>query len=122
MSYSTGMLCHRITVLNKKDPSKLKFGETNKFEEVMCLWADVTWKKGQKALNEGALDSMDTVLIRTRWSSQISRDSLIEYEGVRYQIQSMHKDRRSNTTQITATEMVGPAPKVEPQPVSNSDI
>ena len=113
---------HRITVLNKKDPSQVKFGERAKFEETVCLWADVTWKKGQKALNEGALDSMDTVLIRTRWSSQISRDSLIEYEGVRYQIQSLHSDKHDNTTQITATEMVGPAPMVEPKPVSNSDI
>ena len=122
MGYSTGILNHRVVILNKKDPDKLKFGEKAKFEQTVCLWANVTWKKGQKALNEGALDSIDTILIRMRYTSQVTRDSLIEYEGVTYQIQSLHSDRREDTTQITATEMVGAAPKVEPQPVSNSDI
>ena len=122
MAYSTGFMKHRIKVLNKKDPSQVKFGERTRFEEAVCLWADVTWKKGQKALNEGALDNVDTILIRTRYTNQISRDSLIEYEGIRYQIQSLHSDMHENTTQITATEMVGQAPKVEPQPVSGSDI
>ena len=87
MGYSSGML------------------DTTKFEAAGCVWADVTWKKGQKALNEGALDSMDTVMIRMRWNATVTRDCQLEFEGVTYQIQSMHADRRENTIQIIATEM-----------------
>jgi hypothetical protein len=66
----------------------------------------VTWKKGQKALNEGALDAQDTVLIRMRWNTVVNRYSRLECEGVTYQIQSIHADRMDNTMQITATEIV----------------
>lgn len=105
MGYSSGMLDKRVTILKKKDPASLGFGETTKFEAAGCVWANVTWKKGQKSLNEGALDSMDTVMIRMRWNATVTRDCLLEYEGVTYQIQSMHADPRENTIQIIATEM-----------------
>lgn len=122
MSYSTDILEYKIKVLNKKDSSQIGFGERPNFSESVVLNADVTWKKGQKALNEGALDSMDTILIRTRYAPEINRNSLIEYDGITYQIQSLHSDFRRNTTQITATELVGdprqdpPAPEPTPTP------
>lgn len=106
MGYSSGILNKRVKILKKKDPAQKGFGETTTYEEAGCVWADVTWKKGQKALNEGALDSMDTVMIRMRWNSIVTRDCQLECEGVTYQIQSMHADRRENTIQITATEIV----------------
>ena len=52
------------------------------------------------------MDSIDTVLIRMRWNNIITRDCLLECDGVTYQIQSLHADRQENTIQITATEMV----------------
>lgn len=106
MGYSSGMLDKRVTILTKKDPASLGFGETTKFEAAACVWANVTWKKGQKALNEGALDSMDTVMVRMRWNKIVSRDSQLECDGVRYQIQSLHPNKQGNTIQITATEIV----------------
>ena len=105
MAYSSGLLKHRVTILNKKDPASLGFGDTTKFEAAACVWADVTWKRGAKALREGALDSMDTVMVRMRWNSIVSRDSQLECDGVRYQIQSLHADKQDNIIQITATEM-----------------
>lgn len=106
MGYSSGMLDKRVTILKKKDPASLGFGDTTKFEAAGCVWADVTWKKGQKTLNEGALDSIDTVMIRMRWNNIVTRDSRLQCDGVTYQIQSLHADRRENTIQITATEIV----------------
>ena len=106
MGYSSGILNKRVTILKKKDPASLGFGETTKFEAVGCVWVNVTWKKGQKSLNEGALDSIDTVMFRMRWNNIITRDCLLECEGVTYQIQSLHADHRENTLQITATEIV----------------
>ena len=100
------MLNYMVAVLKKKDPDKKAFGEKTEYEKVACLHSDMTWKKGQRALNEGALDSIDTVMFRMRWNNIITRDCLLECEGVTYQIQSLHADRRANTLQITATEIV----------------
>ena len=94
-----------MKILNKKAETA-KFGDTTTYEEVGCVHANVTWKKGQKALNEGALDAQDTVLIRMRWNNIINRFSRLECDGVTYQIQSLHADRMEDTIQITATEIV----------------
>lgn len=105
MGYSTGLLKHRVAILNKKDANNIPFGEKAEYEQVACVHADVTFSKGVKSLREGALDAYDTVLIRMRWNSIVTRESLLECEGVRYQVQSLHADRMENIVQITATEM-----------------
>ena len=104
MTYTSGILKYRVTILNKQVAAG--FGETTSYQSAACVWADVTWKKGQKALNEGALDAQDTVLIRMRWNNIVTRDSRLQCDGVTYQIQSLHADRQQNTIQITATEIV----------------
>ena len=104
MAYSSGILKYRVTILNKQVASG--FGETTSYQPAATVWADVTWKKGQKALNEGVLDSQDTVLIRMRYNNIVTRDSRLQSGGVTYQIQSLHADRQANTIQITATEVV----------------
>ena len=104
MPYTSDILQHRVTILNKQVAAG--FGETTSYQPAACVWADVTWKKGQKALNEGALDSQDTVLIRMRWNDIVTRDSRLQCDGVTYPIQSLHADLQANTIQITATEIV----------------
>lgn len=104
MAYTSGILKYRVTILNKQVATG--FGETTSFQPAATVWADVTWKKGQKALNEGVLDSQDTVLIRMRYNNIVTRDSRLQCNGVTYQIQSLHADRQENTIQITATEVV----------------
>ena len=100
------MLNHMVAILKKKDADKLDFGEKVEYEQVSCVHANLTWKKGQKALNEGALDAQDTVMFRMRWNSIVTRDCRLQCEDVTYQIQSLHADRLENTLQITATEIV----------------
>ena len=104
MAYTSGLLRYRITILNKQVASG--FGETTSYQPAACVWADVTWSKGAKALREGALDAYDTVLIRMRWNNIVTRDSRLQCDGVTYQIQSLHADKQDNTIQITATEIV----------------
>lgn len=103
MTYSTGILKYRVKILNKQVATG--FGETTDYELAATVWAGITWKKGQKALNEGVLDNQDTVLIRMRYNNIVTRDSRLEHDGVTYQIQSLHADRQDNTIQITATEI-----------------
>ena len=106
MGYSAGMLKYRVAILNKKDAGKIPFGAKAEYEQVACVHADVTWSKGVKSLREGALDAYDTVLIRMRWNNIVTRESLLECDGVRYQIQSLHADKMDNIVQITATEII----------------
>ena len=106
MGYSAEFLNHRVLIRNKKSPTEQTFGDTTEYEDAGCVWANVTWSKGVKALHEGALDAYDTVLIRMRCNILVRRDSQLVYDGVTYQIQSFHADRQDNTIQITATEIV----------------
>lgn len=106
MGYSTGLLNHRIMILNKVLPAQGEFGETTQYVVQSCVWANVTWSKGVKALREGALDAYDTIMVRMRYNTVVSRDSRLLIDGVTYQIQSLHADRQENTIQITATEIV----------------
>ena len=104
MAYSSGILNHRVTILGKVVATD--FGETTSYQPIATVWADVTWKKGQTALNEGALDAIDTVMIRMRYNKYVTRESRLVCSGVTYQIQSLHADYNDNTIQITATEIV----------------
>ncbi len=106
MAYSSGMLNQRVELL-KRVQAAGKISRNSgaySYETLGAVWADVTWKKGQKTLNEGAFDSQDTVMIRMRWNSVVTRDTFLRHDGVVYQIQSMHRDRQENTIQITAVE------------------
>lgn len=104
MAYSTGLLKHRVGILNKVVATG--FGETTTYELAATVWADLTWSKGVKAMREGALDAYDTVMVRMRYNTIVTRDSQLEHDGKRYQIQSLHADHQDNTIQITATEIV----------------
>lgn len=104
MAYTSGMLKYRVTILNKQVVTE--FGETTSYQPAATVNAGITWKKGQKALNEGALDAQDTVMFRMRYNNIVKRDSRLQHDGVVYQIQSLHADRQDNTIQITATEIV----------------
>ena len=106
MGYSAGILRWHVAILKQKEKAEKAFGEKTEYEHVACVHANLTWKKGQKALNEGALDNVDTVMFRMRWNNIITRDCLLECDGVTYQIQSLHADRMEDTIQITATEIV----------------
>ena len=106
MAYSTGLLKNRVKILNKVLPTQGDFGETTQYEVKSCVWASVTWSKGVKALREGALDAYDTIMVRMRYNTVVSRESRLLIDGVTYQIQSLHSDRQENTIQITATEVV----------------
>lgn len=104
MAYTSGLLKHRVTILNKQVASG--FGETTSYQPAATVWAQITWLKGVKRLAEASLDAMDTVMIRMRYNTVVSRESRLEHDGVTYQIQSMHRDYQDNTIQITATEAV----------------
>ena len=118
MSYQSGFLHQRVTIKNKQVATT--FGDTTDYVEAGTVWANVSFSKGMKALHEGALDAYDTVIIRMRYNTIVSRDSHLVYDGKEYQIQSFHRDYQENIVQITAQEIVQGAPTYTPSASSIS--
>ena len=104
MSYQSGFLHQRVTIRNKVVATQ--FGETTSWQDVATVWANLTFSKGVKSMREGALDAYDTVIIRMRYNSLISRDSLLLVDDKTYQIMSFHRNYQENIIQITAVEVV----------------
>ena len=98
---------HRVTILNKVQPSERQFGEKTGYRREGSLWSSYEFSKGTRALREGALDAYDSVIFRMNFSANvtITRESLIECEGKVYQVQSLNSDKRENKIIIRATEM-----------------
>ena len=107
MAYSTGILKHRVTILNRDDAQASKWGKDGagvQWQEAGTVWADVSWVKGLRTMREGALDVYGVVLVRMRWNGVINMRSRIRYDGQTYQIlgETFHADKQENTIQFNA--------------------
>lgn len=123
IGFTGGMRPYRITILEVV-PSTDTFGDTTSYRRAGKVFSSYKFNKGTKALREGALDAYNTVLFQLNFSSNISitRDSLIEFRGKIYQIQSLNDDYQANKIVITATEMATQVNIVpDPEP-SSSEI
>ena len=114
--FTSGMRNHRVTILNKVQPSERQFGEKTGYRRDGSLWSSYEFSKGTRALREGALDAYDSVIFRMNFSANvtITRESLIECDGKVYQVQSLNSDRRENKIIVRATEMTTQVNIVEP--------
>ena len=121
--FTSGMRNHRVTILNKVQPSERQFGEKTGYRRDGSLWSSYEFSKGTRALREGALDAYDSVIFRMNFSANvtITRESLIECDGKVYQVQSMNSDRRENKIIIRATEMTTQV-NIIPEPYSDGRI
>lgn len=111
MAYSSGILKHRVTILNRREATDSKFGLDAagiEFAPVATVWASVDWVKGKQAMNAGALDVYGVIMIRMRYNSVITERSRIVYGGKVYQIlgDTFHADRQENTIQFQAQQVV----------------
>lgn len=111
MTYSTGLLRERVTVVNRTEQTVGAFGIDSagvQWADGPTLWASVTWAKGKTALNAGALDAYAVVMVRMRWTTAINMRSRIRYEGQTYQIlaETFHANRQDNTLQFHAQLVV----------------
>lgn len=110
--YSTGLLDKEITILNRKAATLGNFGldsDGADFEVTAeGVPADVTWQKGKRALNEGAIDAYGVVEIRMRYTDEINMRSRIEWNDQLYQIlpETFHPDYQANTIQFLAQVII----------------
>lgn len=111
MGYSTGMLKHRIRVLNRDEAVDSAFGldaEGIEWRDDGCLWASVDFVRGKRAMNAGAVDVYGVVMVRCRWNTIINERSRIEYGGRIYNVlgETLHTDRQENIVQFQAQVVV----------------
>lgn len=107
MAYTSGILKHRVTILNRDEAQSSKWGKDGagvQWQEAGTVWADVSWVKGLRTMREGALDVYGVVLVRMRWNSVITMRSRIRHDGQTYQIlgETFHADKQENTIQFNA--------------------
>ena len=123
--FTSGMRNHRITILNKVQPTEKAFGEKTGYKREGSLNSSYEFNKGTRALREGALDAYDSVIFRLNFSGnvakKITRESLIEMHGKIYQIQSLNEDYHDNKSIIRATEMTTQV-NIIPDPYSDGGI
>lgn len=114
MPYSADILRKRVTVLNRLPNITTGYGVTTSYyTPVATIWAGVDWTRGIRAMREGALDAYDTFMIRCGYHSFLTRESrLMLDDGRVLQLDSFHSERRSDTVQATATELIDQLPVV----------
>lgn len=111
MGYSSGILHMRIQVLNRAAAKQSAVGiDGNGIEwiEGDILHANITWSKGVKAMNAGALDAYAVRQVRMRWTDKITMRSRIKWEGQVYQIlpESFAPDKHADTLQFLMQAIV----------------
>ena len=111
MAYTSGMLKHRVTILNRREAQQGKFGLDSggvEFESSGTVWASVDWAKGKGAMNAGALDVYGVIMVRMRWNSIVNDRSRVQYDGKTYQIigETFHADRQENIIQFHAQQII----------------
>ena len=107
MAFSSGFLNERIMIATRAEDKTSQFGKQGqaKYQVVGPIWANVTYSKGQKKLEEAAMDSLNTPLFRMRYHEWIDEWCLIKYHGKWHKISSCDGSEERNEMQITATAM-----------------
>ena len=99
------MLDKHITILNRKEAETSAFGLDGggiEWQEVDCCWANVSWSKGTRALNAGAIDAYAVKMVRLRYTPTVTPRSRVKYDGQTYQVlpETFNADQRANTIQF----------------------
>ena len=111
MAYTSGLLKHRVTILNRTEAQQGRFGLDSsgvEFESAGTVWASVDWQKGKSAMTAGALDAYGVKIVRMRWNSIITERSRIRWHGKTYQIlpETFNPDHQGNTIQFLCQQIV----------------
>ena len=103
--YTAGMMNQRVTFIRPGETTNTAYGRTRAAGEEVTRWAAVDWQRGTKAMQEGATDAYDTIMVRLRFCKKITRDCKIRHNGQLFRILSFHADPQKDTIQITAQEI-----------------
>ena len=101
MAYSSGFRNKLVTILDRKEQTVGKYGIDSagvEWEPVGTVWANVSWAKGNRAMNNGSLDVYGVENVRMLWNDKVTMRSRIQYGGKTYQIlpETFHDDYQKN--------------------------
>ena len=107
MAFSSGFLNERIVIATRAEEQSTEFGKQGqaRYQVVGPIWANVTYSKGQKKLDEAAMASLNTRLFRCRYHDWIDEWCLIQYHGKWHNITSFDDSEERNEMHITAVQM-----------------
>ena len=105
MAYESGFLHYMIQVQNRKKAQGSKYGldgDGIEWEDGDFLHCNISFAKGVRAMNAGALDAYAVKEVRMRWTNKITMRSRVKYQGQIYQIlpETFHEDFHAETIQI----------------------
>lgn len=114
--YSAGIRNERVSVLWPRGAVDGAYGRRSGgvvYDLKCTLWAAVDFVRGVKALQAGAVEVYDTLMVRMQWSGKVRRDSVIVWRGRAYLIMSLNGNRLANTMQLTVREMTSGASRLD---------
>ena len=111
MTFTSGFLNDRVTILNRKEAQQGKFGLDSagiEFEPAATVWASVDWQRGKSGMTAGALDAYGVKIVRMRYNSIITERSRIQWHGKTYQIlpETFNPDHQGNAIQFLCQQIV----------------
>lgn len=109
--YAAGMRNYLITIVNRTEAQAGRFGLDSagiEWEDGPTIHASITWAKGVRTLNAGAIDAYGVILVRIDYNDIINMRSRIKWDGQTYQIlpETFHPDKIANTIQFNAQVIV----------------
>jgi len=107
MAYSTGFLNKRIIIAIRAEQQGSEFGKSGqpKYRILGTFWANASYIKGIKKIEEGSLDSLVNKIFRTRYICGVDEWCLVQYQGKWYNLTSCNGDEQKNEMQLTGTLM-----------------
>lgn len=105
MGYSSSILRFMIQVQNRKAAQGSKYGldgDGIEWEDGDILHCNISWAKGARAMNAGAIDAYSVKEVRMNWTNKITMRSRVKYQGQIYQIlpETFHEDYHTNQIQF----------------------
>ena len=109
--YAAGMRTYLITIVNRTEAQAGRFGLDSagiEWEDGPTIHASITWAKGVRTLNAGAIDAYGVILVRIDYNDIINMRSRIKWNGQTYQIlpETFHPDKIANTIQFNAQVII----------------
>ena len=98
-------LAYRVAILRPVTVRDIYGAQSVRYAYVRDVWADVKFKKGNRALDHGEVWLPTTIVITTRLHSDINERVRLRWDGKVYQIDSLNRDRINGSLTITATEV-----------------
>ena len=111
MAYSSGFRNKLVTILNRKEQTVGKYGIDSagvEWEAVGTVWTNVSWAKGNRAMNNGSLDVYGVENVRMLWTDKVTMRSRIRHNGITYNVlpETFHTDKQDNTIQFLAQAII----------------